>query len=403
MPQRATLGHRAGVALLVLWAVWWLHALVTTRLAFAEHTWLTFPVLGSDFWSQSELAARAFLAGRDPYVHQDGTHLVHYPPLAVRMFLWVHPFSTAAALRIWIVVVAATIVAGTVVAHRTRERLGAEPIPLAAALALVLFSFPVVFEMERGNCNVIVLGAILAALPLLASRSVRGDVATGAVLAITPWVKVFPGLLALGLFALRRPRALVAFVVAAVAIGLATPRETLYSFEILDRAIRFVEGMALAESRYWPWTHSLSLAFTVLARGTPAEVAPGTVVALALVAAGALPVCLRVLGSAHRERLAYPLLLWVVGAASFVPAIANDYSLIFVLLAGVCTASRRDPEWVLWAFVAGAVAWQPFALPLPPMLLLALKVAGTAAVGGSLVARAAAPTPTEPSLSQEAP
>lgn len=385
----ARLGHHVGVALLVAWAAWWVHALVSMRLAFAEHTWLTFPVLGSDFWSQSELAARAYLAGKDPYVHNGGTHLVHYPPLAVRMFVWVHPLSTAVAFRVWIVVIAATIVSATVVAHRTRERIGAEPIPFTLALASVLFGFPVLFEMERANCNVLVLTAVLAALPLLRRASPRGDLAAGAVLALTPWIKVFPGLLVAALGALRRPRAAVAFLVVALAIGLATPRETLYTLDVLERAVRFVEDMALEERRYWPWTHSLSLAYTVATRDTALGALPGTAVALAAVGAAITPVYLRVRASPNRDALAYPLMLWVVGAASFVPVIANDYSLIFVSIAGVCTVGRRDPEWVRWALAAGVVAWQPIAFPAPPLLLLALKIAGTAAVGGSLVARAA--------------
>src|SRR5512146_2526277 len=104
-----------GGAALALWAAWWLHALYFLDLPFAEKTWLVFPAFGADFWSQSEYAARLFASGIDPYASEG--HLFHYPPLVIRLFLWVNYCSENQSLRIWVGSLIALLVAGAVVAH----------------------------------------------------------------------------------------------------------------------------------------------------------------------------------------------------------------------------------------------------------------------------------------------
>jgi hypothetical protein len=87
--------------------------------------------------------------------------------------------------------------------------------------------------------------------------------------------------------------------------------------------------------------------------------------------------------------LAYPLLLWLVSAASFVPDIANDYSLAFLPLAAACVLGARDSRVVLGGAAVAALWWQPLAFPIPGLLLLVVKLVGLVVVGASLVARAA--------------
>ena len=55
--------------------------------------------------------------------------------------------------------------------------------------------------------------------------------------------------------------------------------------------------------------------------------------AAAIVTPWLLWVCWRVYRCERRRQLTYPLLLWVVALGSFVPGIANDYSLVFLPLA----------------------------------------------------------------------
>ncbi len=377
----------AAVAL-ALWVAWWIDALLHLRLRWAELTQIRFPAFGADFWTQAELGARAYAAGRDPHFHLDGRHLVHYPPLVIWLFLWVVPLGQGTALRVWIVVLIALAVLGAVVAHRVRARLGLERMPLVLALVLVLYGFPVLFEIERGNFDLLALAAILGALPLLARRGRLADVLGGAVLAVAPWVKIYPGLLGLSLLALRRFRAFAAFVVAAIAIGLAAPAETVRSLLVLHKAAGIVAELALNDPGYWPWIHSLSLAWAELTRGGSLASVSGTLVAAIVVLAGVSYVCVRVHRCGSPQALTYPLVLWTVSAASFVPLIANDYSLAFLPLAGVAVWSRRDGWLVHGALLLSAVWWQPFSLPLGGWVLLPLKVLAVVAVGASLLARA---------------
>jgi hypothetical protein len=115
---------------------------------------------------------------------------------------------------------------------------------------------------------------------------------------------------------------------------------------------------------------------------------PSSLVAALVVAPPLLWVCWRVFRSERRRHLTYPLLLWVVALGSFVPEIANDYSLVFLPLAIVAVYSRRDPPIVHAAMALLIVPMQPLAVPLSPFLLLLLKLGGAMAVAAMLIRRA---------------
>jgi hypothetical protein len=388
-----------GGALLVLWGVWWGVSLPAGRLFFAEHLWFRFPALGSDFWTQSDYAARLWAGGVDPYA--DEHHLFHYPPIVIRLFLWTPLLSPVVALRVWIVVLAALLVLGSLAASRARRALGSGELPATLALALVLLGFPGVFTMERANFDLIVLAALLLAVEI----SRRGEsspraaawaeLLAGGVLAVGPWVKLYPGLMAVGLVATRRFRMLAGFVVAGVGIGCLAPDETLQSFHVLGLAMNLARTLAAGEP-FPPWSHSLSLAWTKLGEataGTSLGALVGSIPASAFGAAVIAPllawVCLRVWRSRKSGPLLYPLLAWICAVASSVPVIANDYSLIFLPLAAVAASSVRDPLVVRVALALLALWWQPFWLPVPGLLMLAVKLAGLVAVGVSITRRAA--------------
>ena len=79
---------------------------------------------------------------------------------------------------------------------------------------------------------------------------------------------------------------------------------------------------------------------------------------------------------------------WVTAAvATFIPAVANDYNLVFLPLAAVAVWDRRDPV-VVHLALAGLALWaQPVAFAIDPAVLLGLKVLSTLAVGASLAGR----------------
>jgi hypothetical protein len=380
-------GLSTAVIALALWTVWWVVALVKLELPFAG--WTSFvPVFGADFTTQSDYAARTWSGYADPY--SDHRHLFHYPPIVIRLFAWTPYFSTEVALRIWVVVLALLVIAGTVLAWTTRRELGIERVPLPAALACVLFSFPVVFALERANFDLITLAAILVAVLLLRRGSPFAEIAAGCILAVGPWVKIYPGLLGVALLALRRYRVLGGFIGGGIAIGLFAPTETLRSFEILRLAIERTRESAPLGA----WGHSLSIAWLNIVHiagqngvGFLAKV-PSWLVTAALLTPALGWVCWRIYGCEQRRLLTYPLLLWVVALASFVPEIANDYSLVFLPLAIVAVYSRREPLVVHVAMALLLLPLQPIALPMSPFVLLLFKLLGLFAVGAMLVARA---------------
>lgn len=388
------------VALLVVWGVWWGISLWEGQLLFADRTWITHPAFGVDFWTQTDLAARKWHAGQDPYA--DHVHLFHYPPIVIRLFSWTPLFEVMTALRIWIVVLAVTLLVGVWGAVRARRDLGLQPVSFPAAAALTLYSFPALFALERSNFDLITLMVIVAAWALFRWKSAAGDGVGGALLAIGPWVKIYPGLLGVGLFGLRRFWAVGGFVLAGLGIGLAALQETMRSFHVLALAIRYARPV-VTRADFFPWGHSVSIAWWKLGRALGVQVpVPASAIALVLLSPLLLWVVFRVYrtmprqGAGGRDRgslraeaaLALPVLLWVTALGSFVPQIANDYSLVFLPLAALVVWRWQDP-WPLQAGLAMlVVCLQPVALPIPGWVLLGLKVAGLAAIGAAIARRA---------------
>jgi hypothetical protein len=400
MVTRERLLRGLGSSLLVAWSVWWLVSILHHELLGAARTWIVHPALGADFWSQTDYAARRWVAELSPY--GDGAQLFHYPPIVVRLFAWTPFLSPVAAMRVWIFVNVVIVCAGTWVAHRHRRSLGLGRAPFPLVLAAVLFSFPVLFELERANFDLITLVAILGCSGIAQRQFRHADLLGGVVLSVGPWVKLYPGLLAVSLVALRRWRMLVGFILGGLAIGLAAPAETLYSFRVLRLAVEAVRPVVL-EADYFVWAHSLTNFWAKLAHGSEGSAlswtarVPPLVFSVVVLAPLIAWVHLRVARTARPSALSYPLLLWTVSAASFVPEIANDYSLAFLPIAAVAVYRFADP-WRTQVGMALLVLWcQPLRLPIAGEWLLWAKVAGLAAVGAGLVERAR----TAPALTPE--
>jgi len=394
--SRVRLLTALGCTALVAWAVWWIVCFRAGELPFARALWFHYPALGADFWSQSDYAARRFHLGIDPYANE--RHLFHYPPIVIRLFLWTPYFTVPTALKIWCSVLALLMSGATFMASRARRELDVETVPLPLLMALVLLSYPAIFTLERSNFDLVTLAALLAAVPLLRRGDTASEIAAGCLLSIGPWVKIYPGLIGLGLVVLRRPRAVLGFVLGGAAIGLSMPRETLRSFEVLAHAIRLYQTVEKGVA-YYPWSHSLTMAWAnIVDLSASTAVGPllarlrtqafaGIVLGPALVATS-----WRVFRCSNAAKLTYPYLLFILSLASFVPEIANDYSLAFLPLATACVLSARDGRIVLGLMVLALVVWQPVALSFDfagfGLTLLAIKVGWLYAVAGSLILRA---------------
>lgn len=382
-----------GLAMLALWAVVWRTSTRRDHLVGGQRSWVpAYHYLGIDFLN-NYLASRHWLSGGNPYTEsigdpREGTPLggqFIYPPTLLPVFAWCQLVSFKVATRIWIVALALMAGIGAMVAWRCRKQLGLTDVPWPFALAAILCSTPVIFAMERGNCDLLVLLPIAGAAWALQRRSVGADFLAGGCLALAAWIKLYPAVLVLCLPALRRPRALVAFAV----INLA----------ILVPSLPYV-GPLLANQRivtttqkptiFYPSVHTLSAYWDITWPGTPLAWLgrfPGTAIAATFILTLALWMTWQLRRCPDGERLAYPYLLWLAALATFLPPISNDYNFFYLPLAALALWDRRDPVLVhvLMAFLL--LWWQPAMLSIGPKLLFAFKMAGFLGVTMSFVQR----------------
>ena len=390
-PRTGRLMQAIGCLLLVVWCGWWVSAFRHGQLLGMGYSWASVPAFGADFSGSVDLPSRIWVAGGNPYA--DPALGYFYPPLILPAFAWTSLMTPRAALAAWLIALAILAAAGAFAAWKTRSKLGLPQVPLVWAVVAILFSTPVVFAMERANYDLVSVPLVLVAVFLFRRQSALSDIMAGAALAFAPWMKVYPGVLGVGLFGLRRWRALAAFVVSAQAIGLVQFSDTL---RFLRNSRSMVHGVycwaaANPQDPVRTWQHSLSELWPKFWWGTPLQGLrhiPGTAVAMALL----LPLLAwgtyRIFQCPNRSRLAYPYLLWVLALASFVPPIANDYSLVFLPLAAMAVWDRRDPLMVHVALGLLLLWWQPLAVPIDARLLFLIKFLGLGAVGACLVRRA---------------
>ncbi|HMJ12876.1 MAG TPA: glycosyltransferase family 87 protein, partial [Polyangiaceae bacterium] len=374
------------------WVAWWASSLFQHELLGGKYTWIHVPVFGADFYSQSDLAARLWAMGVDPYASRG--HLFHYPPLVVWLFSWTPLFLPRAALTIWVVFCTLLIGAGVFVALRVRRALRLEAIPPSLAIAAVLFSFPVVFQLERANFDLWTLAAMLVAFPLFARRTPRAEFLAGCLLAVGPWVKLYPGIMGIGLVATRRWRAVAGFIVGGILIPLAAPTDTMRSFETLSIAVERVKNVSVLDP-YVPWSHSLSVAWLKVGQalastpfGKAMLAVPGDAFAAAFVLGLGGWISFKLYRVRGSEVVLYPHLLWLNALGSCVGAIANDYSLIFLPMAILAVTSWRDPWFVRVSMALLVLWWQPIDIGIPALPFLVIKMLGLIAVGVSIVRRA---------------
>ena len=388
-PKKALLV--ACCVLLVFWCIWWCISFNNQELGAGKHFWFP-PAFGIDFYRHVDRPTRIWWNGGDPYA--DNVPFTNYPPLVMRVFAWVNLTTPSTALMVWLLVMTTIIAAAAWMASRWRRRLSLGEIPPLAAVVLILFSTPVLYAMERGQFDPLNLLFILSALPLLNHQSKWAQFLAGALLCLAPWLKVYPGLIFVGLIGLRCWRALSGFVVVGTAIAIAF----LYSGEMqkfmanIVQLTQMFENLAIHFSgNPWPWEHPLAQTLASLWLGTKFSwlgLLPGKVMAVILLLTPLVWVTYHVYRCPVRDALTYPYLLWVVALATFVPAVSSDYNLCFLPLAVLAAWDRRDPLLVHVAIALLFIWWQPVGMLIGGKPLVLVKLIGLGAMAICLVERA---------------
>jgi hypothetical protein len=311
------------------------------------------------------------------------------------MFLWVNWTTPRTALAIWLGIMTVILAAGAWAASKTRQRLKLGTIPPILAVAVLLFSTPALFAVDRGQCDPLSVAFILLSLPMLQHRSKTVQFLAGAVLCLAPWTKVYPGLLIVALVGLRYWRVLAGFIVAGAGIAVLY-FDALQRFLIVNKEhMGIAEGLArfpYPDGGPCPWNHSLPLAISNLlfhTRLDPLALTLGRIAAAALLLPLLAWVSWRIFRCTRPGALAYPYMLWVVALATFFPPVSNDYNFCVMPLVVLAVWDRRDPLLVHVAMALLLVWWQPLALMIGGRTLLVFKLLGLAAAGVSLAERAA--------------
>jgi hypothetical protein len=378
-----------GWLLLLLWGLWWGASLARNQLVLGTHTSVPYPTyfLGLDF-TENYLASRSWLQGNNPnrgYTHWNGkTTYYIYPPPVLPLFSWCAFTSLRTAYAIWLGTLLVITVAGTHLALRVRSRLGLTSIPGSFALATILFSLPFLYEMERGNCNLLVLPFILAGCWALHKETTSGDIVAGACLALGTWVKLYPGLVLIGLLGLRRPKAVSTFVLVAGVIFLVC-------LPVLPDFLHAIEAVHAEFSGPAPWAHSLGDGWDRLAKLLgPAGLSwlPKETLWLLTVFPLVLLLSWRMFRT-QEKRLAYPYLLWLIAAGTYLPRLASDYSLVFLPLCALAVWDRKDGAVAYLGLVVLVVSLQPLVFLTSGWALL-LKYLSLLAVGYWLLRQIAA-------------
>jgi len=426
-----------GWVLLAAWAAWWAGSFFAGYLV-GPDMWVPHWVasyqdqsreLGRDF-AHNFYAVHIVHSGGDPYVTPpDDRGTYAYPPLVLGLFYWgvlIPVRFIRLAAGIWSLLIALIVMGATHLALRGRRSLGLNAISWPLAQGLALWCTPVVFAMERGNCDALVLGLIALAAIFLARKSKWGDALAGLCLAGGMWIKIYPGLVLVAALALRRWRMAGWSLVFSLLIPVLMWSGTMqflhsgwkaegYRTKFLSSAAHLQEdpnAAAAGVNSYPPLeavSHSLPIYWKTFWSGVgmpavgriPGLIGAGIVLGPMLMGTFLVMWWANSKQNAphpsplpeYRERgqergLAFAYFLWVAMAATFWMPVSYDYNLIYfpVLLAAVWAV--RDGMIVHALLALGFVYWQPLAQGVPKELILLFKLLALVALGICLVRRA---------------
>ncbi len=394
-PSRRTIEIVSGVVLLLA-LVFWIVSISRMRMIGVDQSWFPYPAMGLDFEVGTYLPTQVWLKGENPYRQQyHGVDLV-YPPFVLRTFAWTGLFNLQSAYVVFLALLAGCVAGVSLYAARWRRHHVDHAMGPLTAIAVMLFSTPVLFAMERGNYDLLVLPCLAIGAALLARRKQSFDVYAGIILAFAAWLKVYPALIGLVLLSNRRWHAFASFALTG-AFVLIMDLPWILDWARLNAKFssQMINLAALTpdeDINYW-W-HSLPTSWANLLAHVPQPIrllrsVPGGVAAAVILLSPLVWTLWRFSRSSNGDKLVFPLLLWVTALASFFPPVANDYSLAFLPLAAlvVWTAQDRWPLQLCMALMC--LWWQPIALPIDGRVLFLFKLAGLIAVGVLLVTRLA--------------
>jgi hypothetical protein len=384
-------------AMLILWTIWWCITANDGRLLFGQRTWVpAFQTIGLDFL-HNDLAVRHLLGGGNPYLELFGDPMgipYNYAPVVLLLFAWCGVVPLVPAVLTWITAIAAMMAVAAAYSTRVRSHLTQSRLPALVAVAAILWCTGTIFSMERGNCDVLVVLALLLACVALRKPSAARDAAAGICIALATLIKVYPAIAIFGLLALRRRRAAIAAIIAGLLISAATPRATL---QWLDNVRVDAQHHHVGLVTH---AHTLSgMLDDIIVSTTAVDLAKARTAAMILASLLLLPLIIwvsrAIFQSDARHAIAWPYLLWLTQAGTFWSPISYDYKLLFLPLAMLTLWQRRDPWYAHALLVPFLLYWQPLRLPfLSPALLLAIKFAALIGIAILLV-RAASVTASQ--------
>lgn len=383
------------------------------------------PFMGLDF-HHNYRAVKEWLGGANPYLElkEDPANRRYvYPPLTLAAFTWTGPFASRGefklpradgtpvvfgvsvpAILIWFAASVMIIGLAAWQSWRARLELGLPRVPLPLIFGATLLSYPVLFELERGNCNVLPLLALAFAVACLQSESRHRHWVIGLCAAVAIGIKPYAIVLLPGLLVLREFRA------AAWSLGW-----LILQGIVLRDEMRSWLGVAAHHNTtespvYMDYSHSLishwRLAWT---RFGATDVAgwPAQVVVACFLGAMCAAVAWPILRRHSATRAAWPFLLWLLAVGTMLLPIAYDYNLLFVPLLLASAWYARDPWWA-HALALLALVWlQPFHFVVTGLPLLTFKAASVLSLGALVVLRVralpqeAVPAPAADSRDQE--
>ena len=170
------------VVLLALWVGWWGMSWSKNRMVGGRHTSVpAWKWMGCDF-DINYCATREWVSGSNPYQGYTkffGILKYDHPPIVLRLFSWCSLLPRQPALLVWLIALAGIATLGAVKCWRNRRELGLAEIPLPLVLVAFLFSYPVLFEMERGNWNMLALLGITLSVAALKRGTAFADSVAG--------------------------------------------------------------------------------------------------------------------------------------------------------------------------------------------------------------------------------
>jgi hypothetical protein len=385
-----------GLVLLTLWTAIWVKSVHRNHLETQKYSYIpAMPFLDVDF-DINYYATRTWITGSDPYQgylrkgigQLEAICKYDHPPVVLALFAWCLLVPHKLAVILWLSMQTGVFSLAVYLCWRSRHQLDLLTVPLPLLLAATLLSYPVVAEMERGNWNMLVLLFLIFSVWALRGQSLVCDILAGTFAGIAAWIKIYPVLLFLGLLALKRWRAAGCFGIAVLLIGLANVQGVLaFATNIKEPAVLTPDYLGT----FVPWTHTVSgswLLFCSTVHMDWLSQLPGTAGWGLLVFPLMLWVSYGIAKVANPSPLMYPYFLWLTAAATYLPPIANDYSLIFLPLTVWAVWDRRDPVIAHVLMLLTLIWLQPIWLPQSSTFLWFSKLISLAGVAILLVRRA---------------